>query len=147
MAVNDDMLCGAEAIAEYLFGDVGQTHKVYHLAATGGIPTFKMGAIVCLRKSTFLAWVEAQETAGARNTITAKEAEVTEPNTPLRDPVIEGTILSKYVARPKEGERKMFDTFQEAEEYLIKECGGVGDILGEGGGGMGRYTPPKKRSG
>ncbi|MGK7058060.1 DNA-binding protein [Bradyrhizobium sp. 1050_B9_N1_2] len=57
----DDMLRGAEAIAEFLFGDAKQRRKVYHVVETGKLPTFRLGAILCARKSKLLAWIEQQE--------------------------------------------------------------------------------------
>ena len=57
----DDMLTGAAAIAEYLFGDARERRRVYHLARTGQIPVFHLGALVCARKSTLKAAVEEAE--------------------------------------------------------------------------------------
>jgi hypothetical protein len=56
-----DLLRGAEAIAGYLFGDEKQRRQVYHLAATSTLPTFKLGSMICARKSVLLKWVEDQE--------------------------------------------------------------------------------------
>jgi hypothetical protein len=61
MPFADDLLEGAEAIAVFVYGDTKHRRKVYHLAATNGLPTFNLGAIVCARKSTLLEWVKAQE--------------------------------------------------------------------------------------
>lgn len=63
-AIADDLLRGAEAIAKFLYGEAKQRRKVYHLAATNGIPSFNLGAIVCARKSTLLEWIRAQEKRG-----------------------------------------------------------------------------------
>jgi predicted kinase len=57
----DDLLEGADAIATYVYGDPKHRRKVYHLAATRGIPTFNLGALVCARKSTLIEWIKAQE--------------------------------------------------------------------------------------
>lgn len=46
-----DLLRGAAAIAEFLFGDRKFRRKVYHLAKTSNIPVFKMGSMLCARKS------------------------------------------------------------------------------------------------
>lgn len=59
--LSDDLLDGADAIAQFVFGDAKYRRKIYHLAASGGIPTFNLGAIVCARKSTLLAWIKQQE--------------------------------------------------------------------------------------
>ena len=56
-----DMLRGAEQIALYLYGDEKLRRKVYHLAATSNLPTFKLGSMICARKSVLLKWVEDQE--------------------------------------------------------------------------------------
>jgi len=54
-----DLLVGAKAIADFTgFG----ARTVYHLAATGAIPTFKVGDLVCARKSTLIRWIEGLET-------------------------------------------------------------------------------------
>lgn len=53
-----DVLRGADAIAEWM-GFKRRT--IYHLAATGALPTFRMGDIVCARKSTLAAWIAGQE--------------------------------------------------------------------------------------
>lgn len=61
--LGDDLLRGAEAIAAFLFGDPSQRRRVYHLTADARrrMPHFKLGAIICARKSTLLRWIEAQE--------------------------------------------------------------------------------------
>lgn len=65
----DDMLRGAEAIAEFLFGDARQRRKVYHVVECGKLPTFRLGAILCARKSKLLEWIELQE---KKNSVGAK---------------------------------------------------------------------------
>jgi len=56
-----DMLRGADAVAEFLYGSKNYRRKVYHLAGTSNLPIFKLGSMICARKSVLLAWVEAQE--------------------------------------------------------------------------------------
>jgi hypothetical protein len=56
-----DMLRGADEIAQYLFGAEAMRRKVYHLVATSNLPHFKLGSMICARKSVLLKWVEAQE--------------------------------------------------------------------------------------
>jgi hypothetical protein len=56
-----DILRGADAIAEYLFGDRRLRRKVYHLASTSKFPHFKLGSKLCARKSTVTEWIENQE--------------------------------------------------------------------------------------
>ncbi len=56
-----DLLQGAAAIAEFMFGDQNKRRQVYHLAQNTSLPVFKLGATLCARRSTLLAWIEAQE--------------------------------------------------------------------------------------
>ncbi|MGC0052191.1 helix-turn-helix transcriptional regulator [Brucella pituitosa] len=55
-----DLLVGVPAISEFT-GMKPRT--LYHLAAKRSIPTFKMGDLVCARKSKLVAFIEAQEAA------------------------------------------------------------------------------------
>lgn len=59
--LKDDMLRGASAIADFL-GFPRRT--VYHAAAKGHLPTFRIGDLVCARKSTLTAWIAKQEQSG-----------------------------------------------------------------------------------
>lgn len=61
----DDLLRGADAIAIYVFGDKKQRRKVYYYAseAKGRMPTFRMGNVICARKSKLMEWIEHQEAA------------------------------------------------------------------------------------
>ncbi len=52
----DDMLQGAEAIGSFMGLDPRQ---VYHQRKR--LPTFKIGALICARKSTLLRWIAEQE--------------------------------------------------------------------------------------
>jgi hypothetical protein len=56
-----DMLRGAEEIARFLYGDHEQRRKVYHLVATSHLPVFKLGSMICARKSILLNWIAEQE--------------------------------------------------------------------------------------
>ena len=56
-----DLLRGAEQIAEFLFGDPCERRKVYHLAETSRLPVFRLGAVLCARRSVLLEWVAHQE--------------------------------------------------------------------------------------
>jgi hypothetical protein len=56
-----DMLRGADEIAHFLYGDPGFRRKVYHLVSSSHLPVFKLGAMICARKSVLLKWVESQE--------------------------------------------------------------------------------------
>jgi len=63
-SIGEDLLEGADAIAEFIYGDPGDRRKVYHLVQHGRFPAFRMGATVCARKSTILAWIKQQEGGG-----------------------------------------------------------------------------------
>jgi hypothetical protein len=56
-----DLLRGAEKIAGYLLGDPQLRRQVYHLATTSNLPVFKLGSMICARKSVLRKWVEEQE--------------------------------------------------------------------------------------
>ncbi len=59
--LSEDLLVGADAIAEFIFGDSSKRRQVYHLAQTSQLPIFKIGASLCARCSTLLSWIQAQE--------------------------------------------------------------------------------------
>ncbi|MCK0196897.1 helix-turn-helix domain-containing protein [Ancylobacter sp. 6x-1] len=53
-----DVLYGASAIAEFL----GLPPKhIYYRVSVGDLPTFRLGAIICARRSTLHAWMAQQE--------------------------------------------------------------------------------------
>jgi hypothetical protein len=56
-----DILRGADELAQFLFGSGDQRRKVYHLAATSNLPVFKLGSMICARKSVLLKWIIEQE--------------------------------------------------------------------------------------
>jgi len=62
-----DILRGTEEIALFLFGRRELRRKVYHLAATSNLPVFKLGSLICARKSVLLKWVAEQETRHSAN--------------------------------------------------------------------------------
>ncbi|ETD85846.1 hypothetical protein ACTTAF_17480 [Rhodobacter capsulatus] len=63
VTLGDDLLHGADAIARFMFGDAKHRRKVYYLTgeAPRGMPHFKMGSVICARKSTLLNWIAQQE--------------------------------------------------------------------------------------
>lgn len=65
-ALADDVLRGAEAIADFLFGDASQRRKVYHLAETSRLPIFRLGSVLCARRTVLLQWINEQEQRGFR---------------------------------------------------------------------------------
>jgi hypothetical protein len=61
--LSGDLLFGAAAIAEFLFGTEGERRKVYSLIDSGSIPVFRWGTTICARKSTILQSIAAREAA------------------------------------------------------------------------------------
>jgi hypothetical protein len=66
----DDLMEGADPIAEFLFGDRTQRRKVYRWASEVNpeerLPTFRRGGIICGRKSTILRWIAEREQCSAK---------------------------------------------------------------------------------
>jgi hypothetical protein len=58
-------LKGAGAIAEFLFGSRTRRREVYYLVEKSCLPVFKLGAMICARRSTLEAWIVRQERQGA----------------------------------------------------------------------------------
>ncbi len=56
-----DLLRGADEIAHFIFGDRGSRRKVYYLAECTRLPVFRLGAVLCARRSVLLRWIEGQE--------------------------------------------------------------------------------------
>jgi hypothetical protein len=56
-----DILYGAEAIAEFMYGRRQFRRRVYNLVERGRLPHFKLGAGICSRKSVLRAWISDQE--------------------------------------------------------------------------------------
>lgn len=64
--LSDDLLVGAPAIAEFVFGDAKRHRAVYALKATSTFPAFRFGRQLAVTKSTVIAWIRKQESrAGA----------------------------------------------------------------------------------
>jgi hypothetical protein len=57
----DDMLRGADEIAEFIFGERGSRRKIYYLAECSRLPVFRLGSVLCARKSVLLQWISDQE--------------------------------------------------------------------------------------
>jgi len=61
----DDILFGASAIAEFVFGDARMRGRIYYLCAKNFLPHFRIGKRgISARKSTLREWVEQQEREG-----------------------------------------------------------------------------------
>jgi hypothetical protein len=65
-SLGDDLLQGANQIAHFLFGDPARRRRVYHLAENSRLPVFRIGALLCGRKSSLLAWIAEQERRSIR---------------------------------------------------------------------------------
>src|SRR5947209_5195253 len=65
LSLADDLLRGASEIAEFVFGDARQRRAVYHLAVEvkpeHRMPVFRLGNVICARRSTLLRWIAEQE--------------------------------------------------------------------------------------
>ena len=61
--IGDDLLRGADEIAKFVFGSEKHRRKVYYLTGDASVrmPHFKIGSVLCARKSTLLSWIEKQE--------------------------------------------------------------------------------------
>jgi hypothetical protein len=57
----DDILRGADEIAEFIFGERGSRRKVYYLAECTRLPVFRLGSILCARRSVLMSWIAGQE--------------------------------------------------------------------------------------
>jgi hypothetical protein len=44
-----------------MFGDPRYARRVYHICSTSRLPHFKLGALLCARKSKLIEWIESQE--------------------------------------------------------------------------------------
>lgn len=62
----DDLLIGADAIAEFVFGksDSQARRKVYHASSCGYLRVFKMGQGIAARKSELVADLSADRKRG-----------------------------------------------------------------------------------
>lgn len=57
----NDLLEGADAIAEYLYGSRTLRRKIYHLAQKSKLPLFRLGSVLCARKSVLMNYILGQE--------------------------------------------------------------------------------------
>jgi hypothetical protein len=76
-----DLLIGAEAIAEFLYGDPSQTRDVYRNVL--GLPLFKHGAKIAATRSGLIEEIRNREKA-ARELIAAGKPVATPPAIPQR---------------------------------------------------------------
>jgi hypothetical protein len=59
----DDLLRGAEEIACFIYRspDESNRRRIYYASDKHGLPTFRLGGVMCARKSTILKWIADQE--------------------------------------------------------------------------------------
>jgi hypothetical protein len=57
----DDILRGADEIAKFIFGERASRRKVYYLAECTRLPIFRLGSVLCARRSVLLNWIAGQE--------------------------------------------------------------------------------------
>jgi hypothetical protein len=57
----DDILRGADEIAAFIFGERGSRRKVYYLAECSRLPVFRLGSMLCARRSVIEGWIAGQE--------------------------------------------------------------------------------------
>lgn len=60
----DDILRGADEIAQFIFGEGASRRKVYYLAECTRIPIFRLGSVLCARWSGLMNWIASQESRG-----------------------------------------------------------------------------------
>jgi hypothetical protein len=65
--LGDNLLRGAKAIAGFVYGDEKMARKIFHLVATSRLPIFKLGSMICARRSVLLDWIKEQEQRHSRN--------------------------------------------------------------------------------
>jgi hypothetical protein len=61
--IADDLLRGADEIARFVFGSPKHRRKIYYYATDAKVrmPVFRIGTIICARKSRLIEWIERQE--------------------------------------------------------------------------------------
>ena len=65
----DDLLHGADEIAKFLFGSKSGRRRVYYLAETSRLPVFRLGSVLCARRSVLVEWISRQEHRVIRATL------------------------------------------------------------------------------
>lgn len=62
--LSGDLLYGAAAIARFLFGSEKDRRKVYGLADSAAIPTFKLNGVACGRRTSIASRILERERIG-----------------------------------------------------------------------------------
>lgn len=67
-SLGDDLLHGAENVALFMFGDPAMRRKIYTYANDPkfGVPLFRMGSVICARKTRITQWIADQEAASIK---------------------------------------------------------------------------------
>jgi hypothetical protein len=63
----EDLLIGASAISEFLYGTSKKRRTVYYLAEIGALPAFRWGGQLTARKSTLLDFLATRERKALAN--------------------------------------------------------------------------------
>ena len=87
-AIADDVIVGAEALAKFL----GLSRRqIYNATEHRHLPVFRVGVLICARRSTLLRWISEAEAAS-----------VATPSAPvIRDPF--GVLTPKNSTGPNSG--------------------------------------------
>ncbi|BBF92108.1 hypothetical protein [Blastochloris tepida] len=67
--ISEDILRGADQIAEFIFGSAKDRRKVYYLAEKSNLPVFRLGSLLCARRSVLTGWIAAQEARSTQGEI------------------------------------------------------------------------------
>lgn len=59
--LSDDLLRGADEIAEFIFGKRSDRRKIYYLKDHSRLPLFRLGTVLCARRSTLISYIADQE--------------------------------------------------------------------------------------
>jgi len=57
-----------------MFGNKSQRRKIYHLAETSRLPVFRLGSVLCARRSVLMAWIADQEQRALRGATTSNSS-------------------------------------------------------------------------
>lgn len=68
----EDLIRGGVAIGRLItpieeadkLSDKQLARKAYHLAATSNLPVFRLGSVLCVRRSIVMEWIAQQEKRG-----------------------------------------------------------------------------------
>lgn len=75
VGLSHDLLRGAEEIAAFMFGSKKLRRKVYHLAETSRLPVFRLGSVLCARRSVLMAWIADQEQRALRGAASSNSSQ------------------------------------------------------------------------